>query len=121
MTIEASPSKALFTPIDHQAACYFITHFVTIQDAGPSRGYLNFLVPLLGGADPSPSLSLAFSAVTFVAYEKHINSKKLVPKAKSSYVQALKEINLTLQDAQKALDDTTVASVLLLAKFEVRV
>jgi hypothetical protein len=57
----------LSTPIDEQAACFFLSNFVLIPEEGTMRGYLDFLIPLLKKPKPDPSFILAFTAVGFAA------------------------------------------------------
>jgi len=83
------------------------------------RGYLDFVLPLMKTSKPSRSLVQAFTAVAFAALGTRPNSKTLVPKAEISYLQALKEINSALKDPRTASTDSTLASVMLMASFEV--
>ena len=121
--IDQSPSilQHLSTPIDQQAACFFLSNYVLIPEEGTMRGYLDFLLPLLKRPKPDPSFILAFSAVGLAALGNRPNSKSLLPKAESLYVRALKQINLALQNPTKSTDDSTLAAVLLLSVFEVRI
>lgn len=107
------------TPIHQQAACYFLSNFVLIPEEGTMRGYLDFILPLIKKRDPSPALLQSFSAVALAALGSRPNSKALIPKAESWYLNALKEINRCLQDPLLASNDSTLASIMLLAAFEV--
>jgi len=107
------------TPIHQQAACYFLANFVLIPEEGTMRGYLDFILPLLKKRHPSPALLNAFSAVALAALGTRPNSKALLPKADLWYLNALKEINQALQDPATASSESTLASVMLLASFEV--
>lgn len=109
------------TPIHQQAACYFLSNFVLLPEAGAMKGYLDFIIPLLKQVDPSPPLLHAFSAVSLAALGTRPNSKSLLPKADVWYVEALKEITVALKDPIVASSDSTLAAVMLLASFEVRV
>ena len=111
----------LSTPIDQQAACFFLSNFVLIPEEGTMRGYLDFLIPLLKKPKPDPSFILAFTAVGFAALGGRPNSKSLLPKADFFYVKALKQINVALQNPKKSTDDATLAAVLLLSVFEVSI
>lgn len=111
-------SKPLMTQIDMQAECYFIANFVRIPEAGPSKGYLDFVIPLLNAENSSRCLPLAFSAVTLVAFASFQNSIASLLRSRMIYLQALNEINIALRDPEQSLHDSLVASVLLLAKFE---
>jgi hypothetical protein len=108
------------TPINQQAACYFLANFVLVPEAGTMRGYLDFVIPLLKQNEPAQPLLLAFSAVALAALGTRPNSKALLPKADLWYLNALKEINSALRDPKVAPSDSTLASVMLMACFEVR-
>jgi hypothetical protein len=84
------------------------------------RGYLDFVIPLLKQNKPAQPLLLAFSAVALAALGTRQNSKALLPKADLRYLNALKEINSALRDPKVASSDSTLASVMLMASFEVR-
>jgi hypothetical protein len=71
----------MITPIDQQAACYFLSNFVLVPETGTMRGYLDFVLPLMKTNKPSRSLVQAFSAVAFAALGTRPNSKTLLPKA----------------------------------------
>lgn len=115
----ASILQHLSTPIDQQAACFFLSNFVLIPEEGTMRGYLDFLIPLLKKPKPDQTFVLAFAAVGFAALGSRPNSKSLLPKADAFYVKALKQINLALQNPKNSTDDATLAAVLLLSVFEV--
>jgi hypothetical protein len=108
------------TPLNQQAACYFLANFVLVPKEGTMRGYFDFVLPLLKQRDPSQGLLLAFSAVSLAALGTRPNSKALLPKADLWYLNALKEINSALRDPMTASSDATLVSVMLMASFEVR-
>ncbi|KAK0119613.1 hypothetical protein ONS95_011053 [Cadophora gregata] len=118
----SSPESVIHTPlmdpIDQQAECFFIANFVKIAEAGPGKGYLDFVIPLLTAPQASRCLPLAFSAVSQAALATYQHSPISLSKTRMQYLQALSRINLALRDPAQALDDSVVASVLLLAKFE---
>ncbi|KAH7411226.1 hypothetical protein BKA64DRAFT_376496 [Cadophora sp. MPI-SDFR-AT-0126] len=117
-----APQITIHTPltalIDQQAECFFIANFVKLAEAGPGKGYLDFVIPLLNAPNASRCLPLAFSAVSHAAFATYQHSPISLSKTRSHYLQALSQINLALRDPAQALDDSVVASVLLLAKFE---
>lgn len=107
------------TTIDQQAVCYFLANFVLVPGHGITRGYLDFLIPLLTKSKQQQVLYVAFSSVALAALGTKPNSRTLLPKANILYVKALKQISITLQDPKLAMDDSTLAAVLLLSVFEV--
>lgn len=113
-------SPQISTPIDQQAACFFLANFVLLPEQGTMRGYLDFLLPLLRKDKPDPCLSAAFSAVAIASLGTRPNSKALLPQADLCYVKALTKINSTLRDPRTASSDSALCAVLLLSFFEVR-
>jgi len=113
-----SISAQMSTPIDQQAACFFLANFVLLPEQGTMRGYFDFILPLLKDK-PDPCLSAAFSAVSMASFSTRPNSNALLPQADLCYVKALTKINLTLRDPRTASSDSALAAVLLLSVFEV--
>lgn len=107
------------TPVHQQAACYFLSNFVMMPVEGTRRGYLDFILPLLKEGQPNRPLMHAFSAAALAALGTRPNSKALIPQADVWYLEALKEINMALQDPVASSSDSTLAAVMLLASFEV--
>lgn len=114
----AIPSH-LSTPLDQQASCFFLSNFVLVPQEGTMTRYLDFLIPLLKTAAPNSPLDLTFSAVALAAFGSRPNSPNLLPRAELIYAQALRAINLALADPEEAVEDTTLASVVLLSIFDV--
>lgn len=111
----------LSTPVDEQVFCYFLSNYVLIPAEGISpRGFFDFVIPLLQKEHTGSPMSVAFSAVALAAFSGRPSSKSLLPRADAVYVKALNQINLVLQDPKLALKDSTLATVLLLAFYEVR-
>jgi hypothetical protein len=107
------------TPIQQQAACYFLSSFVLVPESGTMKGYLDFVLPLMRQQNPHTALVYAFSAVTLAALGTRPNSKALASTADLWYLKALKEINAALKDPKIASSESTLASVMLMASFEV--
>jgi hypothetical protein len=112
-------SPQISTPIDQQAACFFLANYVLLPEQGTMRGYFDFILPLLQDK-PDPCLFAAFSAVSMASLGTRPNSKALLPQADLCYVKALIKINSTLRDPKTASSDSALAAVLLLSFFEVR-
>ncbi|RDW79576.1 hypothetical protein BP6252_04214 [Coleophoma cylindrospora] len=115
-----SSPRELSTPVDQQAFSYFLSNFVLIPEQSLSRGFFDFLLPLLKAEQPGSPLSTAFSAVAMAAFGVRPNSRCLLPHADAFYVKALKQINTVLQHPKLALKDSTLAAVLLLGFYEAR-
>lgn len=112
--------QPLSTPIDQQAACFFLTNYVLVP--GPetmtARGHLEFLLPLLKSQPANSPFTLTFTSVGLATMAVRPNSSALMPMARSSYIKALKQINFALKDPSTAMSDATLATILLLTVFE---
>lgn len=111
---------SLSLPIEQQASCFFVQNFVHTPQDPTSRGWFDFLVPLIKTESPESHLSVAFSAVAMASLANRPNTKGrgLMPQAIGLYTKALKQINLALQNPAQQKQDSTVASILLLGFFE---
>ena len=107
------------TPIEHQAAHYFLSNFVLNPRTETSRGFLTFVIPLIKNEPPDTQLSTSFAAVALAAFGNRPSSRALLPIAGGYYSKALKRINAALKDPITAKSDQTITSVLLLGLFEV--
>lgn len=112
--------KPLSTPVDQQAVCFFLANYVLVPGAETltSRGHLDFLLPLLKSQPAASPLALTFTSVGLATMAVRPQYRALMPMASSSYIKALKRINFALKDPNTAMDDTTLAAILLLAVFE---
>ncbi len=110
---------ALSIPIDEQAPCYFISNYV-LAPKNTSRGYFDFLIPMLKNESPDSHLSLAFSAVALASLGNRPSTRgrSVLPQAVGQYAKALKATNLALQNPVHQKTDQTLASILMLGFFE---
>jgi hypothetical protein len=110
----------LHEPIEQQASCFFFQNFVHTPRDSTSRGWFDFLVPLMKADTADSVLSSAFSAVAMASLANRPNTKGrgLMPQAIGLYAKALKKINLALQNPTQQKQDSTLASILLLGVFE---
>lgn len=105
---------------EHEAAqCFFLANFILLPSTATKMGHLNFIIPLLNTASERSPLRSAFSAVSLASLGAQPNSLGLLSKAKLSYVQALKQINIALADPKLAKEDSIMATTLLLTVYEV--
>jgi hypothetical protein len=105
---------------EHEAAqCFFLANFILLPSTATKMGHLNFIIPLLNTASERSPLPSAFSAVSLASLGAQPNSSGLLSKAKISYVQALKQINVALADPKLAKEDSIMATTLLLSVYEV--
>jgi hypothetical protein len=82
------------------------------------RSHLNWVIPLAQAEGPDSPFQLAFSAVSLAALGARFHTKPLLLTAIHYYVKALKQINSALEP-KLAVGDSILASILLLALFEV--
>lgn len=113
---------SLVTPIEQQATCNLLADYVLVSDSpGGRRGYYKFVYKILTRpSGPSKSLLSAFKAVSFVSLSSRPGASHLMVEAESHYAKALREVNKAIQDPSQVKSDDTLASVLLLAFYEVR-
>ena len=105
--------------IDQLAARQLLIN-VTTPEANSTRGFLEFVVPLMDTANADSYLSHAFAAAALAEYKRRQNSAVIVPRARISYLKALKTVEAALKDPVEMSTDAMLASVLLLARCEVR-
>lgn len=123
----ALPGKSSLTsmhlriPEIEAAKCFFLANFILLRSTLTGMGHLNFVVPLLQTASDLSPLRSAFSAVSLASLAAQPDSKYLLAKAKLSYVQALKQINLALAEPKLAKGDSVMATTLLLTVYEVQI
>ena len=112
-------SLHLSTPVEEQARCSFVTNFVLSPGPETKRGHIDFIIPLLQTERPDSPLLLAFLAVGLATLGTRPNSRALLPKANQTYRQVLKKLNLALIDRKSTMNDSILATVLLLTIYEV--
>ena len=123
---DSSPSWTAHTilaslniPIAEQAACHFISNYVLIPRHGTSRGFLDFVIPLIKDSPPSHHLNLAFDACALGSLGNHVGTGVNFEKqALGKYTKALAAIFVALKDPELAKQDATLTAVLLLGLFE---
>ncbi|PQE13390.1 negative acting factor protein [Rutstroemia sp. NJR-2017a BVV2] len=107
----------LTASLEERAICFFLANYVLIPH-GPIRcGFLGFLIPLMRIA-PSKILSDALTAVALATFGNQPNAKMLKPKAEQAYAKALRQTTTAIANPKQALEDSTLAAVLLLGLFE---
>ncbi|KAJ5033612.1 uncharacterized protein L3040_008724 [Drepanopeziza brunnea f. sp. 'multigermtubi'] len=112
--------RTLQVPLEIQAPNFFVNNFV-IAPRHESRGYFDFLLPMLKNERPDSHLQLAFGAVAMASLANRPNTrgqKHLFSQAVGQYTKALKATNLALQSAAHQKTDATLAAILMLGFFE---
>lgn len=113
---------ALNTPPEQLASCHFVSNFVLIPRQGSSRGYMDYLIPLLKAEAPECRvLSHAFNACALASLGNRVasNGVNFSDLALSEYTKALASTHVALKHAELSRADGTLAAVLLLGLFEV--
>ncbi len=105
-------------PIDQIATHFFFSNFVAVMHNGDSRGFLDYVIPLVNTRSSNRTVSLAFSAASLAALANRPNAKQLLPRAEEQYMRAIRHVNAALRDPVEQTTDQTLASVLLLGLFE---
>lgn len=108
-------------PVEQQASAYFFSNFVLLPQHGATRGFLDYLVPMIKSDSPNSTLGTCLKAVTLASLGNRPHAKPLLMPAVEQYNRALQQVNLALRDPLSQKTDQTLASVLLLGLFEVSV
>jgi hypothetical protein len=110
---------ALTIPAETRADCYFVANFVLIPQAGNTRGFFDFLLPMLKTEAPKSHLQHAFNACALSLLNNRPGARnKYADKALTQYSYALQGTNNALRDPELQSSDSTLAAVLLLGLFE---
>jgi hypothetical protein len=123
--IFAPPTYGISTSIEEEALCHFINSFVLLPCMGNSRSYMDFIIPAMEAEksliSPGTSLNTAVMAVAMAAFGNRQRYQLVLAKAAKQYAKALKQVNEALLDPELALEDQTLATVLILGVFEVTI
>lgn len=129
-TVDIKPSKEMVElllanpaiPVEEQAKCHFMSNFVLIPRQGSTRGFLDFVVPLLRQEEGGDlHLRHAFAACALAHLNNRVNAgeQRIGEKALLAYTKALNSTNTALRDPEAQKADGTLAAILLLGLFEV--
>jgi hypothetical protein len=121
--ILSPPTFGMSISIEEEALCHFIDSFVLMPCRGNSRSYMDFIIPAMQGekslSSPKTSLNTAIMAVSMASFGNRRRHKPVLAKAANQYAKALQQINEALLDPELALEDQTLATVIILGLFEV--
>jgi len=121
--LELSIIPAIKTPTDTKATCHFVSNFVLLPRQGGTRGFLDYLIPLMKKTTESSNshLQYAFNACALASLGNRVraDSVDLHEKAYNEYSKALGSLNIALRNPEEAKSDAVLAAVLLLGMFEV--
>jgi hypothetical protein len=111
----------LTIPTEDQAACHFVSNFILVPRQDGTRGFMEFVLPLMKGEGPNGPLSHAFKACAYATLGNRPNAvaSGIAEQAIGKYQDALRSIQSVLQDPEESKSDATLAAVLLLGLYEV--
>ncbi|RDA89397.1 hypothetical protein CP532_6148 [Ophiocordyceps camponoti-leonardi (nom. inval.)] len=108
-------------PVEDLASCHFVSNYVLIprQALATTRGFLEFLVPLLKKNTLAPSFKHAFDACSLASLNNRVGcGNDFEKKALGCYTKALAATFSALRDPALVKRDDTLAAILLLGLFE---
>jgi hypothetical protein len=112
----------LSIPVEQQAMNYFLANWVLVPKPGQvvvTRGFLDYIVPLIKNEPPNSHLTASFEAVSLASLGNRPETKMLLGVAWQKYTRALSLVNRALAQPFVQKSDQTLAAVLLLGHFEV--
>ena len=90
---------------------------------GNAHSYMDFIIPAMKDekslVSPKSSLGTAVMAVAMATFGNRRKSQTGLAKASKQYGRALQLVNAALRDPDLALEDQTLATVIILGFFEV--
>lgn len=117
--LEQAMAPAMTIPTETRADCHFVANFILMPQQGSTRGFLDFLLPMLKVEGPDSHLQRAFNACAMALLNNCSGARnKYADKALNEYTHALNGTNMALRDPEAQKADTTLAAVLLLGLFE---
>ncbi|KAI0121669.1 hypothetical protein BJ170DRAFT_132264 [Xylariales sp. AK1849] len=117
--LEQAIMPSVSIPVETRADCHFVANFILIPQQGSTRGFLDFLLPMLKVDGPSGHLQRAFNACALALLNNCPGARNnYADKALNEYTYALKGTNVALRDPAVQNSDSTLAAVLLLGLFE---
>ena len=108
-------------PIRDHAACLFVSNFILVPRRETTRGYMDFVLPLMKAEGPRSALAYAFGACAYATLgnRPHVRKTEVTLSAVVQYQSALQALQASLADKEAAKSDATLCTVLLLALYEV--
>ncbi|KAI9901394.1 hypothetical protein N3K66_003211 [Trichothecium roseum] len=114
-----SPVSPIQLPPEQQASCHFISNFVLLPRQGTTRGFMEYLIPMLKQHKQTTHFKLAFDACALASLGNRVGTGcDFENQALTKYTKALSATYGALQDPEMAKQDSTLAAILLLGLFE---
>lgn len=118
-TPDRSIISTLKLPVEQQATCHFVSNYVLLPQGDATRGYMEFVVPLIKIDNPVPHFKHAFDACAFASLGNRVGpGNDFEKESLGHYTKALAATFTALRDPEQANSDATLATVLLLGLFE---
>ena len=117
-----SPEAALNVPLAHRGSCYFASNFILLPLGSAPHGFMEYLVPLMEVEPPGSALRYVFNACAFalLGNRARADGVDLAQLSLKEHTLALAQTHKALGDPAVASTDSTLAAVLLLCLYEVR-
>ena len=111
--------------MENNAVCYFMNNYVLVsRHPDTRRGFMEHMPSFYTVARVESPLSLATTAIAMFSTRNvpaGAARRAMVIKAVAKYVEALRLINVAIQDPQEAKSDELLMAVLLLGLYEVSI
>lgn len=111
------PLTPVLVSVDDRATSYTFKYFI---GQNTNLGGLPY-IPRLLDSDPSPNLIASIKAIGLAVMSNRHMAPGLMQSAYSEYSTALLATNRALQDPARYKSDSTLAAVMLLGMYEVRI
>ncbi|KAL8341318.1 hypothetical protein RB598_003319 [Gaeumannomyces tritici] len=110
----------LAIPPEQHATCHFFANFVLVPHQDGSRGFMDYLVPMMKNESSDSHLTHAFNACALASLGNKVtaNGINFGERALGAYTKALAQTNVALRDPEASKTDSILAAVLLLGLFE---
>ena len=106
--------------MEDAAIAAFIAEYVDIPCKMPAlRGFMDLVTPLFTNSSSESSMRYALQAIAFSSVYLDPNRRNMAHWANTYYGKALKSINESLRDPERALTDETLMAILLCSQYEV--
>ena len=118
---EMAVIPAIQIPTDTQAQCHFVSNFILLPRQGSTRGFMDYLIPLMKMDPDAAHLQHAFNACALSSLGNRVSADRVdfPEQAFGEYVKALRATNTAIKDPRTSTSDALLAAVLLLSMFEV--
>ncbi|KAF2441259.1 hypothetical protein P171DRAFT_93359 [Karstenula rhodostoma CBS 690.94] len=117
LTRLGSLTRTMTPPIENQALSFFAANNI-LEAAVVGRGNYRWLFQMLSGPEIDATLQSSAHAASLATLATANKSQSLMKKAQEHYANALALTNRALGDSNKACEDSTLVSVILLGVYE---